>query len=211
MSRDFAQEPPSSWLRRVLLFQKIYFPLLVLRDPLWPRGTVGWGDLCQGCYEPLTREGQSSLICVCQTVAPGDIKHHGYRPLSGVVTFFPGSPLQPSCWQPGVFDEAKACEPKLDLGTWSLQQRASRKRQEASTIKLYRWRSHLEYLPTELHAVQFENILEDVKDLQRLSTEADESNMPGTRRQTTPSYIWLVSVIFNEKNRNQYQNFTVKY
>lgn len=60
VSRDFAQEPPSSSLRRVLLFQRIYFPLLVLRDPLWPRETVGWGDWCQGGYEPLTRKVCSS-------------------------------------------------------------------------------------------------------------------------------------------------------
>lgn len=58
--RDFAPKPPSSSLRRVLLFQRIYFPLLVLRDPLWPRGTVGWGDWCQGGYEPLTRKVCSS-------------------------------------------------------------------------------------------------------------------------------------------------------
>ena len=75
--------------------------------------------------------------CARQNVAPGDIKHHGYWPLLGVLTFCPGLPLQPSCWQPGVFDEAKACEPKLDLGTWSHQQRASRKCWEASTTKLY--------------------------------------------------------------------------
>lgn len=136
VSRDFAQESPSSWLRRVLLFQKIYFALLVLRDPRDPEELWGWVllprvlNLWQGL-------GRALHLCL-SNVASGWYKTPWIQASFGcadLISRFTTVAKLLTAWS---FDEAKACEPRLNLGTWSLQQRASEKSQEASTTKLYR-------------------------------------------------------------------------
>lgn len=108
------------------------------------QGSFERGDLGQGDCGPLKGKAESTQIS-------GDLSHFCSSRWGPswcdapwtLVSFWVadlllGSPLQPSCRQPRILDEAKPWELNLELGTQALYQRASRKKQDVPNA-----RSHL--------------------------------------------------------------------
>lgn len=154
MLRGFAQEPLFFMAERDVTFPENFFSFIWAQDPLRHRGALERGDLGQGDCGPLKGKAESTQISedlshFCSSRWGPSWCDASWTLVSfWVADLLLGSPLQPSCRQPRILDEAKPWELNLELGTQALYQRTSRKKQDVLNA-----RSHLACPLTGLQAV----------------------------------------------------------